>query len=381
MQVDVQTLGAFDGVAQQGAQAASGAFRSLTGESVAIEIRGVNVAPVTAVRSRIDDRQAAVMMNLSGGVTGSAILTFAPTNAGRLTSVLPTDIEEPSAAVLEVGNILVGRLLDGVGNALGTAIDVSPPVGVSAGKAFGEDVQFLFECRLEAPRLGVAFDLYLRLQDGAFDRLLNAQTGPVGTYPRPSPAVGFDELARFAQLVSDGVAQAANHASVMTGLDLSADPNGLRFLTLSELTQFVGQNNRVGAAFSLSEPPGGFVVISFDRDSASRMGAAMIPGDAAGGLDGVVQDAIVELGNVMTSGLIDGWGALFGGAIDHSAPRVIGRSAAEDILDPFVNWLGDDRQHGFLVDATISTPGEDIGCDIYSMPDELELLQALDHPN
>lgn len=378
MRVDVHTLGAFNGVAQQGAEAASGAFRTLTGESVDVAVRGVNIAPAAAVRSQIDDRQAAVVMALSGGVTGRAILTFSPSDAGRLRSVLPTEIQEPSEVVLEVGNILVGRLLDDIANALGTGITVSPPAGVSAGKAFDDDVLFLFECRLEAPKLGVTFDLYLRLHDGAFDRLLEAHDQFEIPSASGGPSVRFDELAQFAELVSDGVDQAASHASMMTGFEFGAVPNGLRFVTVSELAQLVRQNDRVGTAFSLSEPPGGFVLISFDNDSAAHMGSAMIPGEPIGGLDGMVKDAVVELGNIMTSGLIDGWESLFGAAIDHSAPRLIGDSVEEDLLDPFVDWLGEERQYGFLVDSTIQTTEGNIGCDIYSMPDELELLEALD---
>lgn len=377
MRVDVHTLGTFNGVAQRGAQAASGAFRSLTGESTAVEVRGVNVAPADAVQSQIDDRQAAVVMELTGGVVGRAILTFAPGDAGRLKSALPTNVGEPSEAVLEVGNILVGRLLDDIANALGTAINASPPVGVNAGTAFEDDLNFLFECRLSAPRLGVAFDLYLRLHDGTFDRLLDTQTDRTVA---PSPSVGFAELSHFAELVGRGVDQAANHASTLTGLDFSAEPNGLRFVTLRELTQFVENDDQVGTAFSLSEPPGGFVLITFDRESASRMAGAMVPGESAGPVEGLLQDAVQELGNVMTSGLIDGWETLFGSAIDHSPPDIVGFPDGEeaDILDPFVDWLADDREYGFLVDATIATSEGDISCDIYSMPDELELLEALD---
>ena len=378
MRVDVHTLSAFNGVAQRGAEAASGALRSLTGESTDVDIRGVNIAPASAVHSHIDERQAAVMMELSGGVTGRAILTFSPSDAGRLRQALPTHVEDPSTAVLEVGNILIGRLLDDIANGLGTGIDASPPTGGRAGRAFGSDATFLFECKLLAPRLGVAFDLYLRLRDGAFDRLLERESSPVAVPKSGTTAVSFNELSQFAQSVSSGVNQATTHASTMTGLDLSADPRGLRFVTLSDLTKFVADDGRVGTAFSLSEPPGGFVVITFDQSSADHMGRAMIPGEASGGM---VQDAMLELGNVMTSGLIDGWEPIFNNSIDHSAPVVIGGDADDGILDPFLNWLGREREYGFLVDATIETPNGDIGCDIYAMPDELELLQALDAPS
>ena len=380
MRIDVHTLGAFHGLAQQGAMAASGAFRTLTGESTTIEVRGVNVTPAEVVRTQIDDHQAAVVMDLSGGVDGRAFLTFGSADAARLQDALPAAEPDSTNAVLEVGNILVGRLLDDLANALRTGIDVTPPVGVSADEAITDDVKFLFECRLIAARLGIAFDLYLGLENGAFDRLLEARADPRGKEASPVPSAGFEELSLFSELVDEGVTQAANHAAMLTGLELDAEPNGLRFITLKELTQYVKDSERVGAAFSLSEPPGGFVLFTFDRTSAYQLAGAMVPGESAGAVEGMIQDAVQELGNVMTSGLIDGWASLFGASIDHSPPEIIGDppDGAKDILHPFIDWLDEERRFGFLVDATIRTPNDNIECDIYAMPDDLELLQALD---
>lgn len=379
MRVDVHTLETFDAVAQRGARAASSAFESLTGEPTTIEVGEVNVAPRASMSEHFASRGASVQISIDGAIVGNAYLLLSEEHASRVVAALPAEPSVRDSAILEIGNILISRLVDDVAGELGSAIQISPPAFAPVDAEEDTPERFLFDCQLEAAKLGVRFDLVLALADGHLHRLLDNEERIAATQHQQlgHGPVSVQAIGQFAGHVADGVSQAAADAAMMTGLDLVAEPGDVRFIRLADVRDRITSDRPIGAVYSLSEPPGGFIVFGFDTDSAATIGTAMVPGEQAAGLDGMTRAAILELGNVMTSGLIDGWAELFGGEIDHSPPKEL-REGTDAILDPFESWIDGDREYGFLIDATVRTPDGELGCDIYTMPDEFAFLQALD---
>ena len=89
------------------------------------------------------------------------------------------------------------------------------------------------------------------------------------------------------------------------------------------------------------------------------------------------ESAIEELGNVMTSGFIDGWANVLQTAVDHSPPEVV-HDMGRAIMDPLAARVGMNQDHAFIIESTMRTDEIEFESEIHALPDEEELRAALD---
>ena len=103
----------------------------------------------------------------------------------------------------------------------------------------------------------------------------------------------------------------------------------------------------------------------------------MMPGGGEeDGIGSMTEGAIKELGNIMTSGFIDGWANVLQTSIEHSPPNFV-HDMGESIMSPVIAKLGQQQDYAFVIDSAIEIDGEESQCDIYALPDERELARAL----
>jgi chemotaxis protein CheC len=134
-------------------------------------------------------------------------------------------------------------------------------------------------------------------------------------------------------------------------------------------------STRVGVVLEFTGVPSGYIAILFDEESADQIAAALLPTADAG--EAMRQSAIQEIGNIVTSGFIDGWANRLETTIEISPPQFV-RDLGPAIIDPLATELGQDQDYAFLIDSTIRTDDDEFTCDIYALPNETELRQALD---
>jgi chemotaxis protein CheY-P-specific phosphatase CheC len=79
----------------------------------------------------------------------------------------------------------------------------------------------------------------------------------------------------------------------------------------------------------------------------------------------------------MTSGFIDGWANVLQTSIDHTPPELV-HDLGTAILSPIAGRLGQSQEYAFLMDSTVVTPEGEFNCEIYAIPDEQKLKEALD---
>ena len=89
------------------------------------------------------------------------------------------------------------------------------------------------------------------------------------------------------------------------------------------------------------------------------------------------RSAIREIGNLMTSGFVDGWANALGSTTEISPPELVNDDGPA-IVNALAARLGRDQEYAFVHDSSIVTPDEEINCDLYALPDEAELRRALD---
>ena len=387
MRVDVRTLGACNRLAEHGAERAADALAELTGTDLAVEVTGASVATGEDLAEAFAGRESVgVSVGLHGGLEGEAVLAFDAVQVDALLSVLPGGESMERSAVTEVGNIALGGFLDGWANYLGRAIDMSPPRYLEAdgaavlpdGALTGDGV-FLFESRLDATAADLDFAIYMLPDSGPFRDLVVGRTPAAATHggDSGSTAVPYESLSTFASLAKRGSANAADNIGMMTGLETTVEVSRLRFVPLADVPTEVGVEPHAGTVFELQGKPSGYLAILFSEQGAANVAAAMLPMEPAEPLGEMAQNALCELGNVMTSGFIDGWANVLGTSISHSPPEFV-HDMGSATVSPLVAKLSRRQDYGFVIDAAIQTEGVQARCDVYALPDERELAAALE---
>jgi len=387
MRVDVRALGACNRLAEYGAQRAADALAELTGTDLAVEVTGASLATGEDLAEAFAGRESVgVSVGLRGGLSGEAVLAFDAAQVDGLLSLLPGGASMGRSAVTEVGNIALGGFLDGWANYLGRAIDMSPPRYLEAdgaavlpdGALTGDGV-FLFESRLDATAADLDFAIYMLPDSGPFRDLVVGRTPAAATHggDSGSTAVPYESLSTFASLAKRGSANAADNIGMMTGLETTVEVSRLRFVPLADVPTEVGVEPHAGTVFELQGKPSGYLAILFSEQGAANVAAAMLPMEPAEPLGEMAQNALCELGNVMTSGFIDGWANVLGTSISHSPPEFV-HDMGSATVSPLVAKLSRRQDYGFVIDAAIQTEGVQARCDVYALPDERELAAALE---
>lgn len=391
MKVAVDSLGLFNRLAAKGAEHAAESLSSLTGVEMAVDVTDITLLTQADLQEAFGGREyAGVKIGFEGGLNGETVLAFRRGDVGALLSSLlpghdPSPDEELDAmarsGVEEVGNITIGGFIDGWANHLGTGIDITPPeyvaaegTGVLPDHAFrGDGGVILFQSELKSRRVGSEFEfgLYMLPQYEALTKLLAERSGDdeAGLLP-------LGALSRFNRMTSEGAANAAEHLTTMTGVETDVEVSQLRFLPIEDVPIHVGDRRRAGTAFELSGATDGYLLVLFDERSAEVVADEMTPMETGDGIGELERSALEEIGNVMTSGFIDGWANVLGTSIEHSPPEFV-HDMGSAIVDPMIGRLAECRDHAFVIDSTIETETREVACDIYTLPEERDLTAAL----
>ena len=362
MQIDIDSLETYNTLARDGAQSAAESLSQLTGIDTHVQVTNVSLmTPGDLEYEYVGSEFSGVRIELGGALTGETLLTFDEAArsviAGTLAPEEPTDIRRSS--IEEVGNIMTSGFIDGWADHLQTTIDISPPTFLSgsgadvlAASAAAEDEQvFVFRSRVESAAESIDFHiLFVPERDSLIEAL-----GPTG-----EESVSFEKLEVFNEMTKHGAEQAAENITTMTGLETDVEVNRMSFVPIDDVPATVGDRRYIGTVMEYTGKPSGYLAILFDQPSAEA-----------------VVDAVKELGNIMTSGFIDGWANVLESSIDHSPPEFVS-DMGSSIMSPIVGRMARTQEHAFLLDSMIHTDGDGaFHCEILALPDESELREVL----
>ena len=190
--------------------------------------------------------------------------------------------------------------------------------------------------------------------------------------------VDVRKLDLFNQMAKEGSTTVADHLSQLAGLDAEIEVSKINFLDLEDVKTHIGSQKQVGIFVELVDPPHGYVLFLMDPADSKQLVGKMVGG--MGGeepADGLFTDmersAMQEIGNIMTSGYIDGWANVLDTTIDISTPSFV-YGPASDIVDKMGGWPDDEIV--FVVDSDIVAADTDVELTAYTFP-RLEELVAL----
>ncbi|SEO03232.1 Chemotaxis protein CheY-P-specific phosphatase CheC [Halorientalis persicus] len=207
---------------------------------------------------------------------------------------------------------------------------------------------------------------------GDEDDLFGFEEGAEGADEIP-----LEKLSVFSDLTKEGTEAAAERVTQMTGIETSTEIAGITFTPIDDIAAQLEDGDYVGTTVEFDGTPSGSLVILFDEDSAENIAEEMLPVDPdEDGLTGMHESAIEELGNIMTSGFIDGWANVLETGVEHTPPEYVGDMNMA-FVELITEQLGPFQTHAFTIESTLQTDDVEFTCEIHALPDEGDLSSAL----
>lgn len=178
------------------------------------------------------------------------------------------------------------------------------------------------------------------------------------------------------ELAKAGAETVATHLKQLTGVETKMQITKINVIDVEDLGAHLGHEKMVGVNIPLKEQPHGSVLILFDDDSAKKLAHTMLGGTSSEGpgYTDMERSAIREVGNIMTSGFIDGWANVLGRTIDISTPQLL-RAGGDDIVDHCVDQ--GEHEIAMVFDSTLEAPDVDVEATIYSFPHIEEFVDLI----
>jgi len=386
MKVDIQSLGTFNRLAHEGAEQATASMCQMTGLDAVVDVTKISLIDRADVGEQLAGGDfVGVSFDFEGELAGETVLVFDRAGSETIAEALvpggAADEAMARSSVEEIGNIMMSGFIDGWADFLETTIEHSPPTYVEGdGEAMlpepssNEDREqvFVFKSEIEWVGESVSFYIYMFPE---YDPLASVMAQTAGT---EDDAIPIDKLEVFNEMTKDGTQQAAANVEMMTGIETEAEVTRLSFAPIEDVPKQIGTGTYVGTVVEFTGIPSGFLLVLFDEASAVHIAEAMMPVEMdADELTEQHEAAIEELGNIMTSGFVDGWANVLQMSVEHTPPRLV-HDMGRAIVDPLAAQVGQHQEHAFLIDSEMRTDDIAFGAEIHALPNETELRQALD---
>lgn len=390
MKVDVQSLGTFNQLAHEGAQKATQSMTEMTGIDASVDVTRISLVDRADLGEELGTETTfvGVQFEFEGALSGDTVLIFEKSQSEKIAdALLPGDMGNESMAkssVEEVGNIMMSGFIDGWADHLETSIEHSPPAYIErTGKEVipggqetdGHDQVFTFrsEIEWEGSDEEVGFYLYMIPEYEPLAELLSEHADT------EEDAIPIEKLAVFNRMTRAGAQKAAENVEMMSGIETEAEVAQISFAPIEDVPRQFDDKMYVGTAVEFTGAPSGFLLVLFDETSAKNVAEALMPVEmATEELTDQHKAAIEELGNIMTSGFVDGWANVLQETIEHTPPRLV-HDMGQAMIDPLVAQLGQHQRHAFIIDSRMVTDEVEFESEIHALPNEQELRTALEN--
>ena len=152
----------------------------------------------------------------------------------------------------------------------------------------------------------------------------------------------------------------------------------INFIDIPDIKAHVGDHKQIGISIEMVERPYGHILFLFKAPDAKQLAHGMMGGMTGAerserGFSDMERSAIQEIGNIMTSGFIDGWANVLETTIDMSTPTFT-YGPGSSMVDELVG--GRDDEMALMFDSRVHALEENINVTVYTFP-ELEELVGL----
>ena len=191
--------------------------------------------------------------------------------------------------------------------------------------------------------------------------------------------IDIRKLGLFNKMAKEGGNTVADHLSQMTGMETEMEITKINFIDIPDIRAHVGDAEQIGISIEMLEQPYGHILFLFNATDAKQLAHGMM-GDMAGaersetGFSDMERSAIQEIGNIMTSGFIDGWANVLETTIDMSTPTFTygpGSGMVDDLVGDRENDMA------LMFDSRVRALDSDINVKVYTFPELEELVDLM----
>lgn len=187
--------------------------------------------------------------------------------------------------------------------------------------------------------------------------------------------VDVRKLDLFNKIAREGSETVSDHLDQMAGLETEIAVSKISFLDIEDVRTHMGKGKRVGIYVELTEPPYGYILFMLDPTDAKELAGLLVgESEESSGFSDMERSAIQEIGNIMTSGYIDGWANVLETTIDMSTPT-FAFGPADGIVDKMGGWPDEDI--AFVIDSRLKASDGDVSLTIYSFPQLVNLVDLI----
>lgn len=384
MKVDVQSLGTLNELAHDGAKQATQAMTQMTGIDADVDVTQITIVDREDVGEELVGASfVGVEFGFEGELTGDTVLVFEEEASDTIVESLlgTTGGDMAESSVKEIGNIMMSGFIDGWANYLGATIDHSPPnyIEREGSEILPNEIDEtehnqVFVFRSEVTWAGGNANFYIYMLP-EYEPLADMMSQHAST---EQDAIPLEKLQAFKEMTQEGTENAADNVEMMSGIATDAEVTRISFSPIEDVPKQIGDEVVVGTVVEFTGEPSGYLMVLFDETSAQHVAEALMPVEMdTETLTDQHKAAIEELGNIMTSGFVDGWANVLQRSIEHSPPRLV-HDMGRAVIDPLAAQLGQHQRHAFIIDSEMRTQNLDFQCEIHALPDEAELREALD---
>jgi two-component system chemotaxis sensor kinase CheA/chemotaxis protein CheC len=385
MKVDVQSLGTFNQLAHEGAEQATRAMTQMTGIDAEVDVTKISLVDRADIGEELGSGEfVGVQFGFEGALSGETVLVFDRDSTDEIVNALmPGAADDPAMAqssVEEIGNIMMSGFIDGWADYLGAGIEHTPPEYIErsgasvlpeAPEASENDQIFVFRSEIEWLDESVNFYIYMLPEYGPIAEMMSEHADT------DEDAIPIEKLKAFNRMTRKGTEKAAENVEMMSGIGTEAEVSQISFAPIEDVPKQVGNDTYVGTVVEFTGVPSGYLLVLFDETSAVNVAEALMPMETDGdGLTDQHKAAIEELGNIMTSGFVDGWANVLQQTVEHTPPRLV-HDMGQAIIDPLAAQLGQFQNHAFIIDSTMKTDEVEFEASVHALPNEEELREAL----
>ncbi|PSQ62645.1 MAG: hypothetical protein BRD21_05295 [Halobacteriales archaeon SW_8_66_22] len=187
--------------------------------------------------------------------------------------------------------------------------------------------------------------------------------------------VDVQSLDTFNQLAHEGAEAATRSLTQMTGIEATVDVTRISLLDREDVGEELRGTAFAGVQFGFEGALAGETVLVFEEERVDDIVEALMPGGCAD--ESMAQSGVEEIGNIITSGFVDGWANVLQQSVDHTPPRLV-HDMGQAIIDPLAAQLGRHQRHAFIIDARMQTDEVGFESELHALPNEQELRAALD---
>ncbi len=191
--------------------------------------------------------------------------------------------------------------------------------------------------------------------------------------------IDIRKLGLFNKMAKEGGNTVADHLSQMTGMETEMEITKINFIDIPDIRAHVGDEEQIGISIEMTEQPYGYILFLFNARDAKELAHGMMGGMAGAkqsedGFSDMERSAIQEIGNIMTSGFIDGWANVLNTTIDMSTPTFT-YGPGSSMVD---NLVGDrDDEMALMFDSRVHALDSDIDVTVYTFPELRELVELM----